>query len=139
MSEREEEADSGFRVTDRRGRARDAVSEGPPAQPSPLVMPSAPAAPAAPGPALAGDLRGLFVMLGESALASLGDPADPLGQGGDLEQARDLVEMLLVLRERTEGRLTDEESRLLEQVLYELQGQFARAAGGPRTARPGNR
>jgi len=136
MGEREEEI--GFRVTDRRGRERDAVSDVAPAAPSPLAA-SASAAAAAVGPPLTGDLRGLFVMLGESALASLGDVADPLdGQGGgNLEQARELVEMLLVLRERTEGRRTDEESRLLDQVLYELQGQFARVAGGARAARPG--
>ena len=138
MSEREEE--TGFRVTDRRGRERDAVSDVAPAVPSPLAASVSAAVPDA-GPPLAGDLRGLFVMLGESALASLGDAADPLaGQGGgDLEQARDLVEMLLVLRERTAGRRTDEESRLLDQVLYELQGQFARVAGGARAARPGGR
>jgi hypothetical protein len=138
MREHEEE-ESGFRVTDRRGRARDAVSDVAPAAPTPPVAPAgAPGPEPAPAPALVGDLRGLFVMLGESALASLGDAADPLA-GADLEQARDLVEMLLVLRERTEGRRTDEESRLLDQVLYELQGQFARASGGPRSARPGGR
>lgn len=130
MSDREEE--SGYRVTDRRGRERDAVSDLAPSASSPLIASPGQPAPAE-GPPLAGDLRGLFVMLGESALASLGDAG-----GGDLEQARDLVETLLVLRERTEGRRTEDESRLLDQVLYELQGQFARTAD-PRSGLPGGR
>jgi hypothetical protein len=78
-----------------------------------------------------GDLSGLFVMLASSALVNLGEAADPASgeQHVDLEQAREVIDILAVLRDKTRGNLTGEESQLLEDILYDLQMRFVRATG----------
>lgn len=125
-----------FKVVDRRGRARDAASE------APSVSEAAPPPPAPPQPDLDAPeprpdgpgLHHLFSMLANSAVINLGEVPDPVtGEVAiDLEQAQDAIEMLLVLREKTEGNRTDEESQLLEQILYELQTRFVQVTRGGR-------
>jgi len=128
-----------FRVTDRR-RRDDAAPEAPvpPVQPdpgAPIQSPPAPSPGSPPSPdAPAGgpDLQGLFVMLASSALLNLGEAADPATGERimDLEQARDAVDLLVMLRTKTEGNRTPQESHLLEEILYDLQVRFVRAAKG---------
>ena len=128
-----------FRVTDRRRRDDDAPEApappgqpdpGPPIQPPPAPSPGSPPSPDAPagGP----DLQGLFVMLASSALVNLGEAADPATGERimDPEQARDAVDLLVMLRTKTEGNRTPQESHLLEEILYDLQVRFVRAAKG---------
>ena len=129
-----------FRVTDRRRRDDDAPEEAPTA---PVVPEAAPPIGPTPGrstaspplpdaPAGGPDLQGLFIMLASSALANLGETADPsTGQRVvDLEQARDAVDLLVMLRTKTEGNRTPQESQLLDEILYDLQVRFVRAAKG---------
>jgi len=130
--------DEAFKVTDRR--RRDDIDEAPAAPAPPdLATPapsSAPAGSAFPGPAapLQGgpDLQGLFIMFASSALVNLGEAADP--ETGerivDLEQAKDAIDLLSLLRIKTEGNRTEQESHLLEEMLYDLQLRFVRAAKG---------
>lgn len=128
-----------FRVTDRRRRDDDAPEApapsaqpdpAPPIQGSPAPSPGSPPPPDAPagGP----DLQGLFMMLASSALVNLGEAADPATGERivDLEQARDAVDLLVMLRTKTEGNRTAQESHLLEEILYDLQVRFVRAAKG---------
>ncbi|MBI3871790.1 MAG: DUF1844 domain-containing protein [candidate division Zixibacteria bacterium] len=42
----------------------------------------------------------------------------------DLEGARQIIELLAVLEEKTKGNLTDEERRFLERALFELRMNF---------------
>ena len=132
--------DEPFKVTDRRGRSADAdraeshsvgSAESPPSSTrAPRVEPtsgsSQPRVSGSPGP----DLQGLFVMFASSALINLGEAADPVtGQTHvDLEQAREAIDLLLLLRDKTNGNRTEQESRLLEDVLYDLQLRFVRAS-----------
>jgi|SRR5215470_1308631 len=127
-----------FKVTDRR--RRDESGEAPVA-PTPPEAPAfrAPSSgPAAPGPvssAPAGpDLQGLFIMLASSALMNLGEAADPeTGERVlDLGQAKEAIDLLGLLRLKTEGNRTEQESHLLEEMLYDLQLRFVRAAKGQR-------
>jgi len=71
-------------------------------------------------------------MLASSALVNLGEAADP--ETGerivDLEQAKDAIDLLSLLRVKTEGNRTEQESHLLEEMLYDLQLRFVRAAKG---------
>lgn len=85
-----------------------------------------PSAPAPEGP----DLRGLFIMLASSALVNLGEAADPAtGERVlDLEQAKEAIDLLALLRVKTSGNRTDQESHLLEEMLYDLQLRFVTAA-----------
>jgi hypothetical protein len=118
-----------FKVTDRRGRERDEApaaagraDEGPAAAP-----PSGAGAHGAGKP----DLQGLFVMFASSALINLGEAPDPSSgeRRVDLDQAQEAIDLLLLLRDKTQGNRTDPESRLLEQILYDLQMRFVQAAG----------
>jgi hypothetical protein len=130
--------DETFKVTDRR--RRDDIDEAPaaPALPDPAAPAPrpAPAGSASPGPAAAPqggpDLQGLFIMLASSALVNLGEAADPeTGERAlDLEQAREAIDLLSLLRVKTEGNRTERESHLLEEMLYDLQLRFVRAAKG---------
>lgn len=130
--------DETFKVTDRR--RRDETDESPtdPAPPDPVApAPRAAAAASAsqgPAPAPQGgpDLQGLFIMLASSALVNLGEAADPeTGERVlDLEQAKEAIDLLSLLRVKTEGNRTDQESHLLEEMLYDLQLRFVRAAKG---------
>jgi hypothetical protein len=69
-------------------------------------------------------------------LINLGEAADPATGERlvDLDQAKDAIDLLLLLREKTVGNRTEHESRLLEQILYDVQMRYVRAKGGtPRT------
>jgi Domain of unknown function (DUF1844) len=73
------------------------------------------------------------MMFASSALMSLGAVAEP-GTGErrvDLGQAQAAIDVLLMLREKTQGNRSEDESRLLEDILYDLQMRFVRAARGP--------
>jgi hypothetical protein len=145
--------DEGFRVTDRRHRG---AADEPPAAPAKPAAPAEGAGRAAgaserPGRSAPGppdeskgeaSLVGLFMMLASSAMIALGEAADPLtGQRHpDLEQAADAIDLLSLLRQRTEGNRTPEESQVLDQAIYDLQLRYVNArrrTGSPRgPARP---
>lgn len=77
------------------------------------------------GGAEAGDYSGfetLVSYLGTTAMFQMGLVAGPGGQRipADLINARNTIDMIEVLERKTRGNLTPEESRLLEDVLYEL-------------------
>jgi uncharacterized protein DUF1844 len=131
--------EEGFKVTDRR-RREDGDPVG--ADPGPGAAASAgpdrareagpaPHGGAAPDPARS--LTGLFVMFASSALIALGESPDPVtGQvQRDLAQAGEAIDILTLLREKTEGNRSAEETQLLEQIIYDLQLRFVRARAGP--------
>jgi hypothetical protein len=127
--------DESFKVTDRRHRDSEpapettsrAASAGPAAPPSASHPP-----PPSTGESYGPDLSNLFVMFASSALIALGEAPDPTTgkRGVDLAQAREAVDTLLLLREKTDGNRTQEESRLLEDIVYDLQMRFVRVARG---------
>ena len=114
-----------FKVTDRRRRQdedeapRPASADAGPSHVSPLDL----------GAVGERSLAGLFMMLASSAVVALGDAPDPLtGQRQvDLAQAADAIDLLILLREKTEGHRSPEENRILEEVLYDLQLRYVRA------------
>jgi hypothetical protein len=128
--------DETFKVRDRR-RRDDADDETTPA-PAPVEAPRA-AAPASPpprietpGPRAASpsgsaapsegtDLRGLFIMLASSALVNLGEAADPA-------TGERVIDLLALLKTKTSGNRTEQETHLLEEMLYDLQLRFVNAA-----------
>lgn len=76
-------------------------------------------------------LAALVLLLGESALFHLGEGPHGMGETGavDMAQAQFSIELLRVLREKTEGRRSAEESQLLDTLLYDLEMRFVRAVG----------
>ena len=141
-----------FKVTDRRRRFDEAATDAasaPEASPTPAGSPvgSDPVRAEVPGEAdlaaehgppddaeLAGapDLRGVFVMFASSALIALGAAPDPMtGQRSlDIDQAQEAIETLMLLGVKTEGNRTEAETRLLEELVYDLQARFARLTQG---------
>ncbi len=82
-----------------------------------------------------------FVLsLARTAAIHFGDLPDPIsGQKAEpnLEGATQMIDILELLREKTQGNLTAEERQVLEQVLYELRMRFVTASsGGKRIIEP---
>lgn len=75
------------------------------------------------------DFSTFVLSLTSSAFYHLGDIADPsTGEKKvDLVAARQTIEILVLLKEKTKGNLSEEETKLLEQLIYELQMKFVAA------------
>lgn len=100
-------------------------------KPAPAAQPAAPPAPvAADAPKRAPAFENLVRSLGQNAAMLLGGYADPrTGQPMlDLEGAREMIDMLDVLREKTRGNLAPEEDSLLLDVLGNLKLAFMEMA-----------
>jgi uncharacterized protein DUF1844 len=121
MSQAPEE---GFKVTDRRRRDEPAPrTHDAPRREDPGAQPPASAA---------GEKRSLadlFMMLATEAVVALGDAPDPAtGQPArELPHAAEMIDLLVLLREKTEGNRTTAETQILEDVLYDLQLRYVRA------------
>ena len=116
-----EQSEEGFKVTDRRRRDDEPRrNDAPPGQTAPEQRPPAAATPT---------LADLFMMLATEAVVALGDAPDPTtGQPERvLPHAAEMIDILLLLRAKTEGNRTPEETQLLEDVLYDLQLRYVRA------------
>lgn len=122
--------DETFQIRDRR-RWSEAAAEGPPEERGPRSTHEPPpqSPPRPPGGPAERSLAGLFMLLASLALAALEGVPDPAGgqPKRDLEQTAELIELLILLRERTEGRRTEEESRVLGDVIYDLQLRYVAA------------
>lgn len=81
------------------------------------------------------DFSTFVLSLGASALLHLGLTPDPSQQGGetgpvDLPLARQAIDTLEMIEEKTRGNLDEEESKLMQSVLYELRMHFVRVEKG---------
>jgi hypothetical protein len=107
----------------RGGKSEKASTATPVAQPSPDA-PAAPADSAAPQPDK--NFQLLVDLLARNAAALMGAIPDPgTGQAYmDLEGAREMIDMLDTLREKTRGNLASEEAAMLSEVLGSLKLSF---------------
>jgi hypothetical protein len=66
--------------------------------------------------------------LGTSAMFHFGDFPDPATKKAErnLEAAKQTIDILGILKDKTKGNLNDEEGRLLESLLYELRMRYVR-------------
>ena len=74
-----------------------------------------------------------MLSLATTAAVHFGDIADPsTGQRMEpnLVGAGQMIEIIAMLQEKTEGNLTEPEAKLLEDLLYELRMRFVDAQGG---------
>ncbi|MBT5869648.1 MAG: DUF1844 domain-containing protein [Nitrospinaceae bacterium] len=79
------------------------------------------------------DFSTFIMSLTSSAFYHLGDIADPeTGKTEtNLPAVHQTIDMLTMLREKTQGNLNAEENKLLEQLVYELQMKYvAKSKGG---------
>lgn len=72
------------------------------------------------------DFSTFVLSLSHSALVHLGDAEDPSTglRGRDLPMARQTIDLLSLLQEKTRGNLDGGEERVLEQVLTDLRLRF---------------
>jgi hypothetical protein len=125
------EEERGFVVIDRRGREEEAPAP-PPAEPPRTAAAPAPEAPSAPrgggAPPLPRiDFSTLVLSLSTSALYHLGlveDPETHQRSTPNKALARQNIDMLEVLEEKTRGNLSPDEEHLLQSLLYDLRMRF---------------
>jgi hypothetical protein len=121
--------DKGFVVVDKRASAG-ASDEARPAPEAPAQPKQGPGA--APAPRV--DFATLVQSFLVTALYHLGLAADPetgTPSTPNLAAARQDIEILELLEEKTRGNLDADESRMLEGVLYELRMRFVEASRKP--------
>ena len=127
----EPESDPGFTFVDRRRRVEDPPpprEAAPAPRPAPSSPPSEQVGPVE-GPPRP-DLASLCVMLFSDAMVHLGQVPDPVTgrPQPDLGQARYAIDLLTMIKEKTEGNRTSEESAILDEVLTALRMGFVRAS-----------
>ena len=117
-----QESEESFKVTDRRRRSD---PEPPPGQ----FSPPEPRA-ECPAEGQTRSLEGLVLMLASEGLIALGDEPDPVSgeRHRDLQRATEMIDLLLLLREKTEGNRSDAETVVLSDLLYDLELRYVRAA-----------
>lgn len=73
-----------------------------------------------------------IVSLASSAMVNLGETPDPSSgaTAQDLALARNSIDLIAMLKEKTKGNLSAEESELLESLLYDLRMRFVQAQKG---------
>jgi len=150
MSESDEDKTEGFKVEDKRrftaaGQARDLGSDSEEeATPSDEQTPEADGSgqdSEEHGDDIGGDqgevagelnLSSFVVGLASQAFMFLGLAPDPHSGvvAKDLAQARAMIDILVMLRDKTAGNLDEDEERLMEEMLYELQLQYVREVRG---------
>jgi len=104
-----------FKVTDKRGQDKDAnqSSEGDARQSIP-----------------ASAFANLILSLGTSAMIHMGVIDNPVTKQKekDLDMAKQEIDMIMMLKEKTTGNLTEGEKKVVDQVLSELQMRFVASA-----------
>jgi hypothetical protein len=113
----EQGGERGFIVVDKRGKEEPAAAgpkaaEG--AHEAPRTLPKP-------------DFAALVISLGHSALYHLGLVPDPqTGQKAPLDRAlaRQTIDTIEMLEEKTRGNLTEDEAHLIRDLLYDLRARF---------------
>ena len=77
---------------------------------------------------------GFLLSLHASALLHLGKLADPRTglYAQDLPLAKQTIDILGMIQEKTQGNLAEDESALLNHILYELRLEFVKAKNPPK-------
>ena len=80
-----------------------------------------------------------ILSLGTTAAIHFGDLPDPVtGERGEthLEAASHMIDLIAMLQDKTRGNLEPAESKLLEDLLYDLRMRFVQAQQQPRIVQP---
>jgi len=72
------------------------------------------------------DFSTFVLSLTSSAFYHLGDMADPITgkKEANLPAVKQTIDMLMMLKHKTRGNLSQDEAKLLEQLIYELQMKY---------------
>lgn len=126
MAEQEE----GFVIRDRRGGSSETATKasGPSESSKPVVESDA----AHQAPAFPVTFSSFVISLGSSSLMLMGEKLDPQQQAVpvNLPQAKEIIDLLSVLEEKTKGNLTSEEQTVLRDMLYALRMKYVSLSSG---------
>jgi hypothetical protein len=141
-NEEDKQEKRGFKVEDRRrfsdsGEARpETPNEGPERQTGRSDSPAETAAPPPQPPqqeaALPLNFSTFILSLSTQALVHLGEIPNPIDNklGTDLPAAKQMIDILGILNEKTKGNLDNSESGLLDTILYDLRLKYVERARG---------
>ena len=102
-------------------------------------MPEQPTQPAESAQAEQLSFIGFVISLATTAAVHFGDVVNPVsGEKGapDLVAAKQMIDILSLLEQKTKGNLTAEERSFLEQVLYDLRLRFVQVATAEQRSKP---
>ena len=136
----EPESKEGFKVTDRRrftteGETQDSAetqekpaTKEPPQEESREAGAEAKSTASPPPPPM--DFSMFVLSMANTALFQLGFIKDPDAGGPkkDLPGARQTIDLIAVLEEKTRGNLTDQEAKIIKEALYQLRMAFVEAS-----------
>jgi len=79
------------------------------------------------------DFIGFIISLSTTAMYHFGDIPDPYTQKREknLAAAKQTIDILNIIYEKTRGNLDEQEKQLLEEALYELRMRFIKEKGSP--------
>jgi len=77
------------------------------------------------------DFNSFIFSLSTSVLIQLGEIEDPFTKKSakNLPLAKQTIDLIGMLKEKTKGNLTPQEERLIESILYDLRMRYVKAAG----------
>ncbi len=129
-----ETEESGFVVRDKRGQSREA-SDSVSARDTATAQtatppPSSDSESSQAGPPLS--FSSFIVSLGTSALMLMGKKLSPEqpSPAFNLRQAKEIIDILAILQEKTKGNLTEDETAIIRDLLYTLQMKYVGLASG---------
>lgn len=130
-----DEKDQGFVIRDRRGRGEEA--------PAAASSPASPASEPPPAASHHADTHGhaghlpvnfssFVISMGSSALMLMGEQLDPQQSAMplNLPQAKEIIDLLSMLEEKTRGNLTPDEQVVMKDMLYALRMKFVSLTSG---------
>jgi Domain of unknown function (DUF1844) len=120
--------EEGFVVRDRRGAGVSETSAPPPSKETPL--PSSGSGQVSGMPVT---FASFVISLGSSSLMLMGEQLDPQqpAMPVNLPQAKEIIDLLSVLDEKTKGNLTTDEQAVLRDMLYALRMKYVSLTSKP--------
>ena len=130
-----DEKDQGFVIRDRRGRGEEApAAASAPTPPTPEAAPAESHQADAHGHAghLPVNFSSFVISMGSSALMLMGEQLDPQQPTMplNLPQAKEIIDLLSMLEEKTRGNLTPDEQVVMKDMLYALRMKFVSLTSG---------
>jgi hypothetical protein len=132
------EEEKGFVIKDKRFSAKKEPEQpgSPPPQekqeePHPKEQARAKAGAEQPGPPPEISFTGLIFSLSTSALIQLGEIQDPVSKESskDLPAAKQTIDLISMLKEKTKGNLSSDEEKFMENILYDLKMRYVKEMG----------
>ena len=124
--------EQGFVIRDRRGRGDNAAPGGTETPPSSSPPPEEPVSETGHHAHFPANFSSFVISMGSSALMLMGEQQSPQQPPPpvNLPQAKEIIDLLSMLEEKTRGNLTSDEQGVLEDMLYALRMKFVSLSSG---------